>query len=98
MEPPLSEAFGHWTLSTKNTQSWLHCRNPGSNQGPLDLQSNALPTELFRPGPCTVWPAGISVRPPVTCEKRKAEGPRGQKNVGPYGDRTRDLGVISTTL
>ena len=23
-------------------------RNPGSNQGPLDLQSNALPTELFR--------------------------------------------------
>ena len=26
-----------------------HCRNPGLNQGPLDLQSNALPTELFRP-------------------------------------------------
>ena len=26
-----------------------YCRNPGSNQGPLDLQSNALPTELFRP-------------------------------------------------
>ena len=25
------------------------CRNPGSNRGPLDLQSNALPTELFRP-------------------------------------------------
>ena len=25
------------------------CRNPGLNQGPLDLQSNALPTELFRP-------------------------------------------------
>ena len=23
--------------------------NPGLNQGPLDLQSNALPTELFRP-------------------------------------------------
>ena len=23
-------------------------RNPGLNQGPLDLQSNALPTELFR--------------------------------------------------
>ena len=28
------------------------CRNPGSNQGHLDLQSNALPTELFRL--CTV--------------------------------------------
>ena len=25
-----------------------NCRNPGSNQGPLDLQSNALPTELSR--------------------------------------------------
>lgn len=24
------------------------CRDPGSNQGPLDLQSNALPTELPR--------------------------------------------------
>ena len=22
------------------------CRDPGSNRGPLDLQSNALPTEL----------------------------------------------------
>ena len=27
----------------------VSCRNPGLNQGPLDLQSNALPTELFRP-------------------------------------------------
>ena len=25
------------------------CRNPGLNQGPLDFQSNALQTELFRP-------------------------------------------------
>ena len=25
------------------------CRNPGSNQGPSDLQSDALPAELFRP-------------------------------------------------
>ena len=25
------------------------CRNPGLNQGPSDLQSDALPTELFRP-------------------------------------------------
>ncbi len=24
------------------------CRNPGLNQGPSDLQSDALPTELFR--------------------------------------------------
>ena len=26
-----------------------HCRDPGSNQGPSDLQSDALPTELSRP-------------------------------------------------
>ena len=26
----------------------LNCRDPGSNQGPLDLQFNALPTELSR--------------------------------------------------
>ena len=26
-----------------------NCRDPGSNRGPLDLQSNALPTELSRP-------------------------------------------------
>jgi hypothetical protein len=25
-----------------------YCRDPGSNRGPLDLQSNALPTELSR--------------------------------------------------
>ena len=31
----------------------LVCRNPGLNQGPLDLQSNALPTELFRLAACT---------------------------------------------
>ena len=28
------------------------CRDPGSNRGPLDLQSNALPTELSR---LTFW-------------------------------------------
>ena len=26
----------------------LNCRDPGSNQGPLDLHSNALPTQLSR--------------------------------------------------
>ncbi len=31
------------------------CRNPGLNQGPLDLQSNALPTELFRPTNAMWW-------------------------------------------
>ena len=25
-----------------------NCRDPGSNRGPLDLQGNALPTELSR--------------------------------------------------
>ena len=27
----------------------VYCRNPGSNRGPSDLQSDALPTELSRP-------------------------------------------------
>ena len=27
----------------------VFCPDPGSNQGPLDLQSNALPTELSGP-------------------------------------------------
>ena len=37
------------------------CPNPGSNQGPYDLQSHALPTELFglvtthRPIPVLNW-------------------------------------------
>ncbi len=38
------------------------CRNPGLNQGPLDLQSNALPTELFRP--TRGWHAMFHVRQP----------------------------------
>ena len=33
--------------ANKNNQN---CREPGSNRGPLDLQSNALPTELSRLG------------------------------------------------
>ena len=38
------------TNGTRPNYNWRvkECRNPGSNQGPLDLQSNALPTELFR--------------------------------------------------
>ena len=33
------------------------CRDPGLNQGPSDLQSDALPTELKRPG-CAQQAAG----------------------------------------
>ena len=49
------------------------CRNPGLNQGPLDLQSNALPTELFRPTTHT-WPSAHS-RPfrPATASSVCAE-------------------------
>ena len=36
-----------WTLARKKcSDKSSTCRDPGSNQGPLDLQSNALPTEL----------------------------------------------------
>ena len=34
----------------KSAQEQKMCRNPGSNQGPYDLQSYALPTELLRQG------------------------------------------------
>ena len=36
-----------WFLA--QNESGQKCRDPGSNRGPLDLQSNALPTELSRP-------------------------------------------------
>ena len=34
--------------NTKYLKKTYFCRNPGLNRGHLDLQSNALPTELFR--------------------------------------------------
>ena len=64
-----------WNISTLSTitsnyrlhaqkvsaaECFSYCRNPGLNQGPLDLQSNALPTELFRPTrkpACSFWVA-----------------------------------------
>ncbi len=39
---PYWDSFLICTVPPKN------CRDPGSNRGPLDLQSNALPTELSR--------------------------------------------------
>ena len=38
----------YWGGKRKRKKEALACQNPGLNQGPLDLQSNALPTELFR--------------------------------------------------
>jgi hypothetical protein len=34
--------------SSRKMCAGTKCRNPGSNQGPPDLQSDALPTELLR--------------------------------------------------
>ena len=42
------------THTKKKAKSKKKCRDPGSNQGPSDLQSDALPTELSRrPTPFT---------------------------------------------
>ena len=45
----------------------IACRDPGSNRGPSDLQSDPLPAELLRP--CGLWDlrllAGVS--PPTCC-------------------------------
>ena len=47
--PKIQEKWSETNSSTK-------CRDPGSNRGPLDLQSNALPTELSRPVLCSWRP------------------------------------------
>jgi len=39
-----SHLFGRLFVARKG----INCRDPGSNQGPSDLQSDALPTELSR--------------------------------------------------
>ncbi len=53
----LSRSISHFELKTKQTRITRGenelkvikiCRDPGSTRGPLDLQSNALPTELPR--------------------------------------------------
>ena len=51
----LGRFFAYIRDGRKTTQHdlqnpYTQCRNPGSSRGPLDLQSNALPTELIRPG------------------------------------------------
>ena len=48
-----SNLAGAWQkiafFSARNfSEFWQNCRDRGSNAGPLDLQSNALPTELSR--------------------------------------------------
>ena len=42
--------YNPWKIKRTMLQK---CRDPGSNRGPLDLQSNALPTELSRPA--QIW-------------------------------------------
>ena len=39
-----------WNVNKNKKIKKLICRHPGSNQGPSDLQSDALPTELYRRG------------------------------------------------
>ena len=46
------------------------CRHPGLNQGPLDLQSNALPTELCRPTKVNCRPLDPSAVVPFNAARR----------------------------
>ena len=46
----LKSFFFHTYTSYACKHKQNNCRDPGSNRGPLDLQSNALPTELSRRG------------------------------------------------
>ena len=52
----------------------LNCRNPGLNQGPLDLQCNALPTELGL-GEDRLTEGGKGEKG----EKKKKKGKKGKK-------------------
>ena len=50
--------YRHHAQKVSAAECFSYCRNPGLNQGPLDLQSNALPTELFRltkKHACSFW-------------------------------------------
>ena len=48
----------YYAIATANIISWIDktkCLDRGSNAGPSDLQSDALPTELSRR-----WPKGLN--------------------------------------
>ena len=46
--PDNASVFPIFSCVAMKTPNKDTCRNPGLNQGPSDLQSDALPTELFR--------------------------------------------------
>ena len=66
---------------------------PGIEQGPLDLQSNALQTELFRQfiQHNSVAPLTIHMHATRNFDTQNVHNSQ-------YGDRNHDLGVISTTI
>ena len=45
---PCSQLPAQFHLLNKRFANVTYCRDPGSNRGPSDLQSDALPTELSR--------------------------------------------------
>ena len=61
-----------------NSAAVAKCRDPGSNRGPLDLQSNALPTELSRPLPplCRALHCKWKTSPKADCSKECEVLPR----------------------
>ena len=60
------------------------CRNPGLNQGPLDLQSNALPTELGL-GEAVLMKGGKGENGKNGEKRRGEEGRRGGGTDGRMG-------------
>ena len=65
-----------------------NCRDPGSNRGPSDLQSDALPAELSRP---------LGKQPPSTQAASRAHKRPSANNHAPRDARTPDLEVNGST-
>jgi hypothetical protein len=75
--------------TTHRKQEAQNCRDPGSNRGPSDLQSDALPAELSRP---------LGKQPPGTQTASRAHQRPSANNNAPREARTPDLEVNGLTL
>ena len=89
----------------KGSSLYLQCRDPGSNQGPLDLQSNALPTLLSRLVDVYFCSRGVfsqiislSLWNPILDQQISEKEVLCSTSIAATRYRTRDLWIFSLTL
>ena len=96
-----------WTnrMLKKGSSLYLYCCDPGSNQGPLDLQSNALPSELSRLPDVNFCSRGIfsriislSLWNPILNQQNSEKLVLTFTSNAATRDRTTDLYIFSLTL